>query len=52
MGSVVYRSKGFAVPKSKDYFVPIPRTLMPSRQETGGYSRRAQPISKARVSGS
>ena len=26
--------------------------LMASRQEAGGYSRRAQPISKARISGS
>ncbi len=52
MGSVVYRAKGFTVPKSKDYFVSIPRTLMSSRQKTSRYSRRSQPISEARVSGS
>ena len=52
MGSAVYRAKGFSVPRSNDYFVPIPRTLMASGQKTSRYSRRSQPISEARVSGS
>lgn len=52
MGGVVYRAKGFEVPSSKDYFVPIPRGLAPSNSKPIRYSRRSQPASHARASAS
>lgn len=52
MGSVVYRAKGFKVPSSKDYSVPIPRGLAPNNSKPVSYSRRSQPASHARASAS
>lgn len=52
MGSSIYRDRGFRVPKSRDYFVPIPRGLAPANSKPVSYSRRSQPASHARASAS